>query len=363
VRGFTSLGFGSRPGGFRLDRLGVVGVIFRIWRNRSLCVLWTALALAVCPLTAQGWESVVAESDRALAAGDFDRAEDLLTQAAAQARAFGEDDPRHAQSLLKLARLYRAEGDYAKPENLYQEARESGAVAWGRESGEYAQLLNEIGRYYHTRRKYDLAEGYYLDAFGIRVRTFGKEHVDVADSINNLAVLFENQARYAKAEMYFRTALAIREQLLGPDALPTVETKEHFARLLLRMQKGEEAEPLLEQARAVRRPMLDKLTADRVDLGEVVSAGPGVRTPELELQVDPEYSDEARIARQEGSVALEIEMDSEGVPRNFRVLRPLGLGLDEKAIEAVRQWRFKPARLNGKRVPFRAVLQISFRLL
>jgi len=326
--------------------------------------LASAFALLSATLAAQqDWESVVAEGDQALQEQDFDRARRLLGAAADQARSFPAADPRQTQSLLRLARLYRAEGDFARPEDLYREATESGVAAWGRESGEYAELLNEIGRYYHTRRKYDIAEGYYLDAFSIRVRLLGKEHTLVADSINNLAVLFENQARFAKSETYYRTALAIRTKLFGDDALPTVETKEHFARVLLATQRAEEAQTLLEQARAVRRPLLDQLTAGRVDIGTVVSAQAGVRPPELELQVDPEYSEEGRIARQEGSVSLEIEIDAEGVPRNFRVLRILGLGLDEKAVEAVRQWRFKPARQGRKKVPFRAVLDISFRLL
>ncbi len=305
----------------------------------------------------------MAEGERAVAARDFDRAEQLLTEAAEQSRAFPSDDSRRPKALLHLARMYRAEGDFARPEDLYREASEVGLSAWGRESGEYAGLLNEVGRYYHTRRKYDIAERFYLDSFGIRVRAFGQEHADVADSINNLAILFENQARYAKAEMYFQTALEIREKLLGPDDLRTTETREHFARLLLKAQKGDQAEPLLAKARAVRAPLLARAVGERVDLGEVVSGGVGVKPPVLIGQSEPEYSEEARIARHEGVSAIEVEIDVDGAPRNFRVLRQLGLGLDEKAVEAIRGWRFKPARRDGKKVAFRAVLEISFRLL
>ena len=340
--------------------------MLRCRRNRLLSAAYVVLALSATPVAGQqesAWESTVAESDRALASRDYDRAEELLSTAQAQAGALPSQDPRRAQTLMRLARLYRAEGDYAKPEGLYQQASELGVAAWGRESGEYAQLLNEIGRYYHTRRKYDLAEQHYLDGFGIRVRTFGREHVEVADSINNLAILYENQARYQKAEVYYRTALAIRKKLLGDEDLKTVETKEHFARLLLRVQKGAEAEQLIEEARAARRPILDRLTADRADLGVMGTPGPGVKPPELQTKVEADYSDEARIARHEGAVTLEIEIDDEGAPRNVRVVRPLGLGLDEQAIAAVRQWRFRPARVNGKKSAFRAVVQINFRLL
>lgn len=328
-----------------------------------VCAL-AACAVLVRPAPAQSaWESTVAEADRAAAARDFDRAEELLTEAVEQSRAFAQDDQRRPKALVSLARLYRAEGDYARPEELYREASEAGMSAWGADSAEYARLLNEIGRYYHTRRKYDIAERFYLDAFSIRAKVFGQEHAEVADSINNLAILFENQARYPKSEIYYQTALDIREKVLGEDHIRTTETREHFARLLLRMQKGDQTPALLEKAKEVRAPILRAAEEERVDLGRVVSGGAGIDPPELVERTEPEYTEEARIARHEGVSSIEVEIDADGTPRNARVVRQLGLGLDEKALEAVSRWRFRPARENGKKVAFRAVLEIRFRLL
>ena len=105
------------------------------------------------------------------------------------------------------------------------------------------------------------------------------------------------------------------------------------------------------------------LGGERVELGRTVTGGVGIRAPELVDQAEPEYSEEARIARHEGVSAIEVEIDADGVLRNMRVVRQLGLGLDEKALEALRQWRFRPAREDGKKVGFRAVLEIRFRLL
>ena len=85
--------------------------------------------------------------------------------------------------------------------------------------------------------------------------------------------------------------------------------------------------------------------------------------PRLLWKIEPEYSEEARKARFQGSVMLVLEVDSEGRPRNIRVVRSLGLGLDERAIEAVSQWHFKPGLLNGRAVNSPVSVEVSFRLL
>ena len=84
--------------------------------------------------------------------------------------------------------------------------------------------------------------------------------------------------------------------------------------------------------------------------------------PVLLFKREPEYSEDARKARLQGTVTLLIEIDARGVPRNIRVSRGLGLGLDERAVEAVRTWRFRPATRNGKPVPSGARVDVNFRL-
>ena len=78
---------------------------------------------------------------------------------------------------------------------------------------------------------------------------------------------------------------------------------------------------------------------------------------------EPEYSEEARKAKLQGAVLVQIVIDAHGVPQNIQVKRSLGLGLDDRAVETVRKWRFKPATLNGKPVPTAALIEVSFRLL
>jgi TonB family protein len=97
--------------------------------------------------------------------------------------------------------------------------------------------------------------------------------------------------------------------------------------------------------------------------GGVYRVGGGVSAPVAIYKIEPEYSEEARKAKFQGTVVLSIVVDEQGLPRNFKVVKPLGLGLDEKAVEAVQKWRFSPAKLNGKPVPVQATVEVNFRLL
>jgi periplasmic protein TonB len=97
--------------------------------------------------------------------------------------------------------------------------------------------------------------------------------------------------------------------------------------------------------------------------GGVFKAGGGVTAPALLYKREPEYSEEARKAKYQGTVVLYIEVDPAGRVVNPRVIRSLGLGLDEKAIEAVRQWKFKPGYKDGKPVTVAATIEVNFRLL
>jgi protein TonB len=94
-----------------------------------------------------------------------------------------------------------------------------------------------------------------------------------------------------------------------------------------------------------------------------VHRGRGVTPPQLVFKVEPEFSEEARKAKHQGVVVLSIEVDASGNVRNIRVQQSLGLGLDEKAIEAVSRWRFRPGLFDGKAAATEATVQVNFQLL
>jgi periplasmic protein TonB len=90
--------------------------------------------------------------------------------------------------------------------------------------------------------------------------------------------------------------------------------------------------------------------------------GGGVSAPRAIFTPDPEYSEEARKAKYQGVVVLWLVIGADGHPRDIRIARPLGMGLDEKAIEAVRTWRFEPAKKDGQNVAVQMNVEVSFRL-
>ena len=96
--------------------------------------------------------------------------------------------------------------------------------------------------------------------------------------------------------------------------------------------------------------------------GGIYSVGGGVSAPIPIYKPEPAYSEEARKAKYQGTVVLWIVVDAQGNVTDCRVVRPLGLGLDEKALETVRTWKFKPAMRNMVPVPVRVIVEVSFRL-
>jgi len=96
--------------------------------------------------------------------------------------------------------------------------------------------------------------------------------------------------------------------------------------------------------------------------GGVFHVGGGVSAPRPIFSPDPEYSEEARKAKYQGTVVLGLVVGPDGRPRDMKVLRSLGLGLDEKALEAVKNWRFDPAVKDGKPVSVYISVEVDFRL-
>jgi TonB family protein len=90
--------------------------------------------------------------------------------------------------------------------------------------------------------------------------------------------------------------------------------------------------------------------------------GGGVTAPRTLYAPDPEYSEEARKAKYQGTVILWVRVGANGRVQEIHVQRSLGMGLDEKAIESVKQWKFEPGRKNGQPVPVQINVEVNFRL-
>jgi TonB family protein len=98
--------------------------------------------------------------------------------------------------------------------------------------------------------------------------------------------------------------------------------------------------------------------------GEIVpSSDKSIVRAKVVRQLDPQFSEEARSAKYQGTINLAMVVDKTGQTRNIRIMRPIGMGLDQKAVEAVSRWQFEPALKDGEPVAMGPIqVQVDFHL-
>lgn len=94
----------------------------------------------------------------------------------------------------------------------------------------------------------------------------------------------------------------------------------------------------------------------------LVRKGGGMSPPRVVEQSEPQFSDEARVARLQGTVVLRLVVDESGAPRNVRIGSPIGCGLDAMAVDAVQRWRFAPAKKDGQPIAVEIAVETDFHL-
>ena len=93
-----------------------------------------------------------------------------------------------------------------------------------------------------------------------------------------------------------------------------------------------------------------------------IQVGGDVRPPEKISAPQPQYTEIARKARIQGVVIVQAIIDKQGNVTNVKVLKGLPMGLEEAAVDAIKQWKFRPATLNGKPVTVYYNLTVNFKL-
>ncbi len=174
-----------------------------------------------------------------------------------------------------------------------------------------------------------------------------------------MAITQERQNNLDAADGLYQGALAAED----PHVAAAATIMELYGKLLRAQGREDDAKKMLGQAFDIRQALMAEMERSQPPGPDVRRIGGDVNPPVLASKVEPEYSEEARIAKYEGLVLLSVEVGADGIAHNIRVMRGLGLGLDQKAVEAVRQWRFKPASENGQPVAVAAHIEVNFRLL
>ena len=97
--------------------------------------------------------------------------------------------------------------------------------------------------------------------------------------------------------------------------------------------------------------------------GGLYHLGSGVQAPTVLVESEAEFSEEARKAKFSGSVQVYLWVEADGTPSHVRVVRGVGMGLDEKAVEAVRKYKFRPATKDGKPVAVDLYIDVNFEIM
>ncbi len=254
----------------------------------------------------------------------------------------GPQSAMYAAGLVKLGEVAEKRRQYADADQFYAKA-----VSLG-DRPEVAPALFYLGIKAHLAGNFEAAADFFDRV--LRVQPTG---TIAGQSLTWMALMRRNAP---DAEPLFQRALEAMDSN-DPAAATTLELYASFLRL---GQRDIEAEQFSSRARDLRR----RLNLEQVQpTSNARRVGNGITAPALLHKVEVEYTQEARAAKFQGTVLLYVEIAPDGRAYNIRVARSLGLGLDEKAMEAVKQWTFRPGRdADGNPVTVAATIEVNFRL-
>ena len=352
-------------------------------RNRAssgrASVLVAALLAAVFVLPVAAFQ-IQPPPPQEIADADLDTA----IRAAASAR-----NPERLEQAAQAAERLRK---YDIARKLLDSALSIRSEISGRRSTEYAMGLLKLGDLERKRARLSDAEPFYTEALSILgdrpetgsalialgIQALSSQTPDRAQAVAYLeraraaspahaaaalmwtAVAREQEGSFPAAEGLYQQALAA----VAPGTPETATIMELYALFLGRQGSASEAANFRSQAGTLRRSFLEQAGTKSPSSGtNVYRIGGDVAPPKLLFKVEPEYSEEARAAKYQGTTIVSVEIGIDGRARNLKIQRSLGLGLDEKAIEAVNQWRFEPGIRNGQPVTVAATIEVNFRLL
>jgi TonB family protein len=279
----------------------------------------------------------------------YDAAQQLLESSLTiRAKTSGEGSSTYAAGLVKLGDLSARRGKADDAVDFYTRA-----VALG-DTAETAPALTYLATQSLTKKDPIAAEGFIDRA--IAVAPAGKAAVQALTVKGNIAVA---NGLPGVAELNYLQALA----QAAPDSAEAAFTMETYARLLDSQSRAGEAEALAAHAKTIRQALVKQTSSRFMITDPVAKVGGGVSAPVLLSKSEPEYSESARAEKIQGTVTLSVVIGTDGLAHNITLLGSVGFGLDEKAAEAVSEWRFKPGMKDGTPVPVTASIEVNFRLL
>ncbi|HTB11194.1 MAG TPA: TonB family protein [Bryobacteraceae bacterium] len=275
---------------------------------------------------------------------------------------------------IEQAEIAMRRGELANAEQILNSTVDQAKSKYGRSSTALDQPLELLAQVYEREKRYADAASVEQQRIDIWTEVSGDSGVAVGRVLHQLSSVEQHAGNFPAAESNARRALAIMTAEFAGKP-PAAQAAADLADVLIAENHTEEAVEMLESAEkifgpasmlgagiAARRAAILKQPAP-VQSVTVYKIGGEVSPPRIRTHVEPEYSEEAQTHKLGGTVQLNIVVDAAGIPTQIAVLRPVGMGLDEKAVEAVSQWRFAPAMKNGTPVPVSIQVEVSFHSL
>ena len=278
----------------------------------------------------------------------YDAAQKLLGAAVAiRGEISGQESMEYGVGLLELADLEKMQRHGKVAETFYASA----AQTLG-ERPEAARALIYLGAAAILKKDFAQAMNYFQHAGRLEPALAGRV-------LMWSALVRERELSFDQAETLYKEALATQDPK-SPDAATTMKL---YAELLRSLGRDGEASELGKRADSVQRITAEQVNSKRTSSNSVHRVGADVSAPVVLQKVDPDYTDEASAAQLSGTVVVSTEIGPDGLAQNTRIIRALGLGLDESAIDAISQWRFRPGIKDGQPVTVSATIEVNFRLL
>lgn len=276
-------------------------------------------------------------------ARQYDVAQKLLESALAiRAEDAGQQSVEYGEGLVNLAELEQRRDPKSGADRYARAAQILG------ERPEAARALTHLGLAACAKHDYAQAFAQFQHARQVDPKRAGM-------ALMWMAVVRQREGDADDAGRLFESAMAAQD----PQSVDAAVIMEVYAQFLRRQGRADQAGELEVRASAIQRANAGPARATPAGAYRV---GHDVLTPSPVQRVEPQYSDEARAALLQGTVVVQVVIGTDGLTHDARILRGLGLGLDENALEAISQWRFKPGVKDGNSVKVAATIEVNYRL-
>ena len=274
---------------------------------------------------------------------------------------------------LSAAQAALRRGEIANAEQILVTAISDAEARFGHNAPQLDSALDLLSQIYVREKRYPDAIAAQKQRLEIWGAVAGDNSVVVGRVLESLSTVERQSGDLAGAESDARRVLAIMTAAFV-DKPPSAQAAVDLADILIAGNRRDEANQMLALAQKTFETSLGPGSKLAADIGRrrgqdtsaappVYKIGSQVTAPRILSKVEPQYSEEARKGKVEGSISINLVVDASGTPTQIAILRPLGMGLDEQAIKAVSQWKFAPGQKNGVAVAVLTQVQVTFHLL